>query len=193
MPSQTEAMKSKAKYIAIAGVLISLALALSLAERMFPIAVIVPVPGIKLGLANIVTLFALFYMGPLPAFVILLLRCFLAAVFSGISSLLFSLTGGLLAFLAMLLIKQGYPKSFSLIGISMGGAVLHNIGQIVVASLVVGNAILFTYLPILLITGLVTGFLTACIAFPLFRAIDRSHALAQNFPYAKQKQAPNKK
>ena len=184
MPSPAEAAKNRTKQIAVAGVLISLALALSVAEKIFPIGVIVPVPGIKLGLANIVTLFALFYMGSVPALVILVLRCVLAALFSGISSLLFSLTGGLLAFLAMAILKTGYGRAFSLLGVSMGGAVCHNIGQIAVAALTLGNAVLFTYLPVLIVAGLATGALTALIAYPLFRAIDKNKPLLSIFPYA---------
>jgi len=178
-------MKIEARQIAVAGVLIALAMGLSLAERMLPVGLIVPVPGIKLGLANIVTLFALFYMGALPAFLILTLRCLLAAAFTGFSSLIYSLTGGILAFLAMLALKQGYPKLFSIAGVSMGGAVFHNIGQIMAASLILGNALLFSYLPVLLITGLVTGFLTSLVAIPLFRAIDHNAALAKTFVFKK--------
>lgn len=177
-------MKSKAKFIAAAGVLTALALALSLAERMFPIGILIPVPGVKLGLANIVTLFALFYMGPVPAFSILVLRCLLASVFSGISSLAFSLAGGILAFLAMFALKAGYGRWFSLFGVSMGGAVMHNIGQILIASAVLGNAVIFSYLPLLLITGLVTGFGTAAVCLPVMNAIGKNAVLKANFPYA---------
>lgn len=181
-------MKINAKQTAIAGVLISLAMGLSIAEKLLPIGLVVPVPGIKLGLANIVTLFALFYMGTLPAFLILTMRCILAAAFTGFSSLIFSLTGGLFAFFAMLVLKRGYGKAFSLTGISMGGAVFHNIGQIIAAAAVLGNAVLFSYLPVLLIAGLITGFLTALIAIPLFHAIDHNSALRKSFPLAIKKQ-----
>jgi heptaprenyl diphosphate synthase len=175
---------SKAKKVAIAGVLIALALALSLAERLFPIGILIPVPGVKLGLANIVTLFALFYMGPSVAFVVLVLRCLLASVFSGISSLAFSLAGGILAYAAMLALKSGYGRHFSLFGVSMGGAVLHNIGQILIAAAILGNAIIFSYLPFLLITGLVTGFGTAAVCLPVMNAIDSNEGLKKSFPYA---------
>ena len=86
------------KKIALNGILISLALVLSYIESLFPTGLIIPVPGIKLGLANIVTMFALFYLGFNSAFTITVLRCLLAALlFGGFSSMLYSLSGALLA------------------------------------------------------------------------------------------------
>ena len=92
------------KKIALSSILVALALALSLAERFLPIGALIPVPGIRLGLANIVTMLALFYIGTLGAFIILVSRCLLASLFSGIFSLVFSLSGGVLALFVMLLL-----------------------------------------------------------------------------------------
>jgi heptaprenyl diphosphate synthase len=177
-------MKIDAKRIAAIGVLISLAMGLSLAERLLPIGLAVPVPGIKLGLANIVTLFALFYMGAPSALLILTLRCVLAAAFTGFSSLIFSLTGAIFAFFAMFVLMRGCGRFFSLSGVSMGGAVFHNIGQILAASVVTGSAVLFSYLPLLLVAGLITGFLTSLVAAPVFRAVDHNAALMRSLPKA---------
>ena len=116
---------------------------------------------------------------------ILAIRCLLAAAFTGFTSLIYSLVGGLFAFFAMLLLKQGYQKAFSLTGVSMGGAVFHNIGQILAASLVLGNAVLFSYLPVLLMVGLVTGLLTSLVCIPLFGAIDHNRTLAKTFSFKK--------
>ncbi len=156
--------------------LISLALVLSFVERFIPLNLIVPVPGIKLGLANIVTMFALFYIGIPSAITITLLRCVLASLlFGGLSSLIYSLAGALFALVVMILLKTGYKKMFSLVGISMGGAAAHNAGQIAAAGLMMKNAAIFAYLPILLITGLATGLITAIISMNLFYIFEKNN------------------
>lgn len=155
--------------------LISLALVLSFVERFIPLNLIVPVPGIKLGLANIVTMFALFYIGIPSAITITLLRCVLASLlFGGLSSLIYSLAGAFFALIVMILLKTGYKKVFSLVGISMGGAAAHNAGQIAAASLMMKNTAVFAYLPILLITGLATGLITAIISMNLFYIFEKN-------------------
>lgn len=155
--------------------LISLALVLSFVERFIPLNLIVPVPGIKLGLANIVTMFALFYIGIPSAITITLLRCVLASLlFGGLSSLIYSLAGAFFALIVMILLKTGYKKMFSLVGISMGGAAAHNAGQIAAASLMMKNTAVFAYLPILLITGLATGLITAIISMNLFYIFEKN-------------------
>lgn len=156
-------------------ILISLALVLSFVERLIPLNLIVPVPGIKLGLANIVTMFTLFYIGIPSAITITVLRCVLASfLFGGLSSLIYSLSGAFFALVIMVLLKYGYEKVFSLVGISMGGAAAHNIGQIVAASLMMKNTAIFAYLPILLITALATGLLTAIISMNLFSIFEKN-------------------
>lgn len=164
------------KKITLNGLLISLALVLSFMERFIPLNMIVPLPGVKLGLANIVTMFALFYLGIPSAVTITALRCILASLlFGGMSSLFYSLAGAFLALVVMTLLKFGYPKVFSLIGISMGGAAAHNIGQILMAGLMMRNTAVFAYLPILLFTGIITGLLTAIISVNLFRIFEKTN------------------
>ena len=108
------------KKIALNGLLISLALVLSYIESLFPTSLIIPIPGVRLGLANIVTMFALFYLGFVSAMTISVLRCVLAALmFGGLSSLMFSLSGALLALIIMQVLKYGYNKLFSILGISI--------------------------------------------------------------------------
>ena len=98
---------SKPRQIAAGAMLTALALALSYTERFIPLQLLIPLPGVKLGLANIVTLFALYFWGAGQALGILVLRCFLGAVFGGgITGLLFSLTGGLLALGVMTLTRR---------------------------------------------------------------------------------------
>lgn len=166
------------KKIALNSLLISLALVLSYIESLFPTSLIIPIPGIRLGLANIVTMFALFYLGFVSAMTISVLRCVLAALmFGGLSSLLFSLSGALLALITMQVLKYGYNKLFSILGISIGGAAAHNTGQILMASLMMRNTAIFAYLPVLLIAGMVMGFVTAVVAQNLFYLADKTHVV----------------
>lgn len=145
--------------MALCAVLIALALALSYLERFIPLQLVVPLPGIKLGLANIVTLIALYLLGTKCAFAILIPRCILGAVFGGgITGLLFSLTGGVLAMGVMALCRK--MKLFSVYGVSILGAAAHNIGQIFVAMLVLSSVYVASYLPYLLLVAVATGFAT---------------------------------
>ena len=100
-------MKLTTKNLALCAVLTALALGLSTLENLFPVSLLVPLPGVKLGLANIVTVFALYQLGPLPALCILAARCLLGSLFAGnASALLFSLLGGTLAMLVMLALSR---------------------------------------------------------------------------------------
>lgn len=154
-------MNSKAKRVAVCGLLTALALVLSLVERMFPLSAAVPVPGIKLGLANVVTLFALTRLGKRDAFAVLLVRVVLASVFMGsVTSFLFALFGGVLALAVMALLLPFEGRWFSIPGISAAGAAAHNIGQIGAAMLVLRSVYVAAYLPLLLVSALVMGLVT---------------------------------
>ena len=132
--------------------------------------VLVPLPGIKLGLANIVTVFALYRLGDIPALAILIARCLLGAMFAGnASALLFSLMGGVLAMLTMIVLRR--VRGLSVYGVSIAGAAAHNIGQICAAMVVLGGTAVLGYLPVLLGVSLITGTLTGFVASLLFRAM----------------------
>lgn len=112
-------MKLNPRSIALCAVLTALALGLSTLENLFPVTLIVPLPGVKLGLANIVTVFALYELGAVPALTILTARCLLGGVFAGnLSALLFSLLGGFTAMLVMIALK--HCKGLSIYGVSIG-------------------------------------------------------------------------
>ena len=120
-------MKLTTKKLALCAVLTALALGLSTLESLFPVSVLVPLPGIKLGLANIVTVFALYRLGDIPALAILIARCLLGAMFAGnASALLFSLMGGVLAMLTMIVLRR--VRGLSVYGVFIAGAAAHNIG-----------------------------------------------------------------
>ncbi len=152
--------------------LVALALVLSLLERLIPLELLFPIPGIKLGLANIVTLFALAALGFREAAVILGLRIATLGLINGPVPLLLSATGGLFSLLVMGAMLRAEGRWFSLIGVGMGGAVAHNVGQVLAASAILGNAsLLFAYLPALLLSGLATGLLTGSAAIPVLRIL----------------------
>ena len=163
-------MKLTTKQLTLCGILTTLALALSVAENQIPLSLAIPIPGIKLGLANIVTVFALYALGPGQALLILIGRCLLGAVFAGnMNALIFSLLGGVTAMLVMIVLSRG--KRLSVYGVSVGGAAAHNCGQVAAAVLTLGNTAPCYYLPILLGVSLFTGALTGLVAACLFRAL----------------------
>ena len=157
-------MKITTRRLALCAVLTALALGLSTLEGMFPVSLLIPLPGIKLGLANIVTVYALYALGPASALAILL------AMFAGnASALLFSLMGGVLSMLVMIVLR--HLPGLSIYGVSIGGAAAHNIGQIGAAMIVLGGTAVLGYLPVLLAVSLLTGTLTGFVAGLLFRAM----------------------
>ena len=140
--------------------LAAIALALYAVESALP--PIVPIPGIKLGLSNIITLVVLWKYSAKDAFFVLLVRILLAAM-----SLLYSLSGGILCLFAMLLVKRLLHGNYLFLA-SMTGAVFHNLGQIGVAFLLTSVPAVLVYLPFLLLSGLVTGlFIGLCARFTL--------------------------
>lgn len=160
---------NKAKKIAFCAVMLALALALSYLERFIPLQLVIPMPGIKLGLANVVTLVALYRLRGRYAFAILVPRCILGAVFGGgMTGLLFSLTGGILALVTMLLARK--TPLFSVYGVSILGAAAHNIGQIAAAMVLLRSVYVAAYLPWLLLAAIVTGILTGAAGAGILRA-----------------------
>ena len=169
-------MKISTRQLALCAVLTALALGLSTLENLFPVTLVIPLPGVKLGLANIVTVFALYQLGPLPALCILAARCLLGSLFTGnASALLFSLLGGTLAMLVMLALSR--LPGLSVYGVSIGGAAAHNCGQIAAACLTLGSMAPLYYLPILLGASLITGAVTGVAAACLFRALVHTNIL----------------
>lgn len=161
----------KVKKLTLLSLLSAIALTIFMVEAQLPAPV--PIPGVKLGLANIVTLFALYALGAGQAMAILLCRCMLGAVFAGnMNALFFSLLGGVTAMAVMILLSKW--KKLSIYGVSIGGAAGHNCGQIAAAMLSLGNTAPLYYLPFLLLVSLFTGALTGLIGACLFRALPHS-------------------
>ena len=148
----------KTKVITQSAVLIALALALSYTERFIPLQLVIPLPGVKLGLANIVTLVALYLLGWKRTLPIVVIRCFLGALFGSLTGLAFSLTGGLISLAVMALCKK--IPVFSIYGVSILGAAAHNIGQILAAMALMASVYVGAYLPYLLLIAICTGLAT---------------------------------
>lgn len=149
-------MQSKAYKISVCAVLTALAMIFSYIEAILPFNF--GIPGIKLGLSNLVVLVALYGMGAGYAFGVNITRILLSGLlFGGVSAMMYSLAGGLLSFVVMLLLKK--TGLFSPIGVSMAGGVMHNAGQLTVAALIIENVKIYFYMPVLLISGTVTGVL----------------------------------
>ncbi len=153
----------KTKKIVSLALFTALALILSLIESAFP--PLAPIPGIKLGLANIITLIILLNYTPADAFLVLLVRVLLSSFFAGQAIyLLYSLAGALLCFLAMWFVNRLLQKHFIFLT-SIIGSCFHNIGQILMAVLLTRTIGVTAYLPILLISGILTGLFTGLCAF----------------------------
>ncbi len=149
------------------------ALIVSYIESVVPMPV--PAPGIKLGLANIVTLFLVVQGEDMNAALVVFARTVLAALlFSTPINLLYSLAGGLLALGVMHLLTKAYPKRISLTGISVGGACAHNIGQVAVGCILLRSPSLISYLPVLLIVAVITGTVISLIGKWIFPRLKKA-------------------
>ncbi|MGI6706816.1 MAG: Gx transporter family protein [Clostridia bacterium] len=149
---------NRIRKLVLMGLFISMALILHYIEGFFP--VLIPgVPGAKLGLANIFTLVTLVVFGWKEAFIVVVVRSILGPLLGGApTGILYSMAGGVLSAAVMAAVYRILGNRVSLFGVSIAGAVFHNIGQLLVAALVFSNFYLFTYLPIMTIIALPTGF-----------------------------------
>ena len=151
---------TKAQKAAFFGVAVALAFTLSYLESLIPFNF--GIPGIKLGLANLVVVVMLYFGGIKAAFPIAVIRILLAGItFGNANSLLYSLAGGILSLLVMWAAKN---TKLSVMGVSILGGVSHNIGQTLVAALMMNTKSIFYYLPALLVSGLVTGLLIGIVS-----------------------------
>lgn len=164
-PSTKKNQSSSILRLTYMGLAIALALIFSYIETL--ITILPTIPGIKLGLSNGVVLIMFFLEGPKEAGIIAIMKTILSAfLFSGFATLLYGLSGVLCAFAAMWITWHFH---WSIIGISITGALAHNTGQILIAVLVLQNAHVFVYYPILIIAGLIVGTITGFIAKMLLK------------------------
>lgn len=145
---------------ALCGLLTAMMLVLGFIESLIPVAA--GVPGIKLGLSNGVLIFALYMLDAPTAFVLMIVKVVLSGLmFGGVSAMLYAMAGGVLSMLTMMLLKK---FNFHMVIISMFGAVMHNVGQVVMAMLILQTPKLVYYMAILMLVGLATGAVTGIAA-----------------------------
>lgn len=160
--------RNKIYTIAICGVLTALAMIFSYIESLIPIPL--PVPGIKLGVANIAIITVMYAVGVKEALIINSIRITLTAIlFGNLNSFIFSMAGGMLSILVMIILMK--TKQFSMTGVSVAGGVAHNIGQIIAAILVMGSSAIVYYLPVLMISGIVTGVIVGIVGAMVTRRV----------------------
>lgn len=152
---------SKAYKVGQAAILAALAMIFSYIEAILPFSV--SIPGVKLGIANLVIVIALYRLDFKFALIINVIRIFIVGfLFTGAFGILYSLAGGMLSLVVMLLVKKA--KVFSVVGVSLAGGVAHNLGQLITAALIVTNAKIFLYFPILIFSGLFSGIAIGIVA-----------------------------
>lgn len=155
------ALLYKTKKIVCLSMLVSVALVLSVIDARIPL--LPALPGIKIGLASIITIILLRFAGWKEAILVVLLRCLLAWFFHGSPvALVLSLCGAIISTLLMAVLFRGFPRYFSLKGISIAGAVAHNVGQIAAASVIMQTPYIVVYLPWLIVAGSIAGY---CIGY----------------------------
>ena len=167
-----ETVSQKVRFLAFMGLMLAMAVALSFLEGLIPAIPALP-PGVKLGLSNIVTMYALFFLGPLPAAVIVVLKSGFVLLTRGVVAFLLSLSGGILSVLVMIAVLAVTRRKASYLLVSVFGAVFHNIGQLITASLLTQPSLFLAYLPVLLLSGVGMGIITGAILKIVLPALGR--------------------
>ncbi len=161
---------SNTRRIVIIALFVALAAALNIVER----SVIIPgaPPGVKLGLANVMTLLSILMLGYKDAFLVVAVRCLLGALLGGNPvSFLFSITGGLLSALVMIVMWHYFRNHISIVNISVIGAVCHNIGQLFTAALLARDFHVYIMLPVLMASSVITGYVVGVITGQVHKSL----------------------
>ena len=153
---------SPSRQVAYIALMTALAAVAGYLEMLFPINYF-GIPGVKAGLANVVSLVALYMFGPVYAFIIMVARVLLVGfMFGNMYSIIFGLTGGALGMMVMILLKR--TGAFTITGVSAAGGVSHNMGQLIVAVITLEGINLVYYIPVLVLSGTICGCLMGIIA-----------------------------
>lgn len=162
-------MKNRVAYF---GVFTALALIFSYVETLIPFNF--GIPGVKLGLANLIIVIALYKMKVSDVYLLSVVRVLLNGfIFGNYFSIIYSLAGGILSLTVMAILKK--QGGFSIMGISMAGGVMHNVGQLIIAMVVVETFSVAYYIPVLLISGLITGCIIGIVAGEMLRRLVNVH------------------
>ena len=160
--------KTNVRKLTCLALIVSFGMILSYIEAKIP--VFVAIPGVKMGLANIAVIFVLYKMGAKEAAVVSVLRIFLISIlFGNVESLFFSLMGGLLSFAVMLLLKKLTPLGE--VAVSVSGGVMHNVGQIIAALMLLQTDAVMYYLPFLILSGTIAGVVVGVVSALLIKRV----------------------
>ena len=162
----------KTMRLVLTGLIFALALILTVIENSFP-PLPLPVPGVKFGLSNIAVMYALFFLSKGQAYTIAILKALFVFATRGLIAALLSLCGGLLSLTLMLVILLLFRDRLSYLAISVSGAVAHNIGQFVAITFIYTGFYLLAYLPLLLVSGVIAGIITATLLRFIIPALKR--------------------
>ena len=162
-------MKIDTKRLTTLSVCIAAAMILAFVESQIP--AFIPIPGVKLGMANAATLFVIYRLGAKDAFTVSAMRVALSSLlFGNISSFLYAIAGALFSLGVMLLLKR--CEKFSITAVSIAGGTAHNVAQILVAMLILQTDVVIYYLPALLISGIITGAAIGLISALLIKKLE---------------------
>lgn len=160
----------KTKKLVLLSMLVAMALVIFLIEAQIPVIG----PGIKLGLANSISLLALILFGWKEAFLIMIIRTFLGSMFGGgLPAFMFSIAGGVLSNLVMVLLYKYFKNVLSIPIISVCGSIFHNIGQLLVMAFIMNSLNIILYLPVLLVAAIVTGYFIGILANALKKRLEK--------------------
>lgn len=169
-------MQSHSKKIALIGLLTACGILFGYVENLIDLPI--GIPGVKIGISNIITVICIYMIGPIEALFVLVLRVVMSGfLFGNMYSLLYSLSGALFSYAFMVL---GFKLNFfSIIGNSMLGGVTHNLGQLIIACIIISNLKLTFYIPVLLISGLIAGAIIGIISSIMINRLKRSSIFIQ--------------
>lgn len=174
MNNSTTPASVNAKKMTMTALLAALALIFSYIEVIIPFNP--GIPGIKLGIANLVIIIALYYLGPKYAFSVNLVRILIAGLlFNGLFGALYSLAGALLSFAVMVLLKK--TGIFSVTGVSIAGGVAHNLGQLLIAAFLVSTLKIFFYFPVLIFSGIISGAVIGIVSYLILKRLPNSRIM----------------
>lgn len=175
--NQSAIKPQRIRQVALTALLFALAMVLSLVESIVPIPA--PLPGVRLGLSNIVVMFSLFFLRRRDALAIALLKSLFVLITRGVIAGILSFCGGLSSILVMVLLMHLFKTRISYLIVSIFGAVFHNIGQIAAASVILGTPLWF-YLPLLLLSGVISGSATSVLLKVCTPAFQKLHLNRSN-------------
>jgi len=164
--------KDKTRSLVLTGLFFGIAIVLSIIEGLLP-PLPIPVPGVKFGLSNIAVMYALFFLTKKQAYAIAVLKSVFAAITRGITAGLLSFSGGVISLTVMIILIIFFKQRISYIVLSIAGAVSHNIGQFIAISLIYAGMPIIAYLPVLLVSGVIAGIVTAALLKFIIPAFNR--------------------